>query len=34
MCQGEDAAAEEVPEAVWCPSEMGPEIAGMDGSLF
>lgn len=28
LLQGSYAPAEEVPEAVWCPSEVGPEIPG------
>lgn len=27
--QGSNAPAEEVPKAVWCPSEVGPEIPGI-----
>lgn len=26
--QGSDASAEEVPEAVWSPTEVGPEVSG------
>lgn len=32
--QGSDAAAEEVPKAVWRPSEVGPEIAGIDRLIY
>lgn len=28
--QGSYASAEEVPKAVWCPSEVGPEIPGRE----
>lgn len=28
--QGSNAPAEEVPKAVWCPSEVGPEVSGID----
>lgn len=30
LSQGSSATAEEVPEAVWGPSEMGPKISGAD----
>ena len=33
LLQGSYAPAEEVPEAVWCPSEVGPEIPGFDRLL-
>lgn len=28
--QGSYETAEEIPKAVWCPSEVGPEIPGLD----